>query len=57
MLWRHAHRSLLGEASTSPRWWTFVIKEQGPLAAALAVNLLWFVVLAWCASLIVVGLR
>lgn len=57
MLWGHAHRSSRGNAFAPPGWWLFVIKGQGPLAAAMALNVLWFVILAWGASLIVGGMR
>ena len=57
MLWRHAHRSSGGHASVPPGWWMFVIRGQGPLAAALAMNVLWFVILAGIASLVVGGLQ
>ncbi len=57
MPWRYPHPSFHGRGHTALGWWLFVIKGQGPLAAALALNVLWFAILAWSANLVVNGLR
>lgn len=54
---RFPHSSFHGRGRAAPGWWTFVVKGQAPLAAALALNVLWFLVLAWSANLIVNGLK
>ena len=57
MPWRYPHPSFHGREHTTLGWWTFVLKGQGPLAAALILNVMWFVILAWSVSLIVSGLK
>ena len=57
MPWRYPHPSFHGRGRTAPGWWTFVIKGQGPLAAALALNVLWLVILLWSTIFIVNGLK
>lgn len=57
MPWRYLHRSSHGGVNSVSGFWTFVVKGQGPFAAALALNVLWFSILAWMANLVVIGLR
>jgi len=57
MRWRGLHPNFHGHGLSTPGWWTFVLKGQGPIAAALALNLLWVAIFAWSVNLVVSGLR
>ena len=58
MAWRLTSRHSAGRPHSGfPSIWKFLTEGQVPLAAALALNLLWFVVFVWITWLINNGLQ